>query len=110
MIIPINNKSIPPRITKSSYISLSLINLMATAVVLSMINTLGNTNGNDKMDIIVELELLDPDTDDTNVNTEEIPSAPNNNAFINNETSLIGLPRRTVNTPITVNERKSVKR
>tara|TARA_R110000737_G_scaffold352935_1_gene401215 strand:+ start:2460 stop:2711 length:252 start_codon:yes stop_codon:yes gene_type:complete len=83
---------------------------MATAVVLSMINTLGNTNGNDKMDIIVELELLDPDTDDTNVNTEEIPSAPNNNAFINNETSLIGLPRRTVNTPITVNERKSVKR
>ena len=110
MIIPINNKSIPARITKSSYISLSLINLIATAVVLSMINTLGNTNGKDKMDIIVELELLDPDTDETNVNTDDIPSAPNNNAFINNETSLIGLPRRTENTPITVNERKSVKR
>ncbi len=62
------------------------------------------------MDIIVELELLDPDTEDTNVNTEDIPSAPKNSAFINNDTSLIGLPNKTENTPITEKERKSVNR
>ena len=69
---------------KSLPIAESLINLIATAVIRSINKTLGNTSGSESIDIIVLLELPAPETEDTKVNTDEIPNVPKNKPFRNN--------------------------
>jgi len=97
-------------IYKSFTISESCINLIATAVIRSINKTLGNTNGSERMDIIVPLELPAPETEDTNVNTEDIPKVPKKSPFKNNEISFTGKPNKTVKVNKTTNVKKIVNK